>query len=165
MVASALVSLLVTTSTDECFQQLEEFLQRVMGLVQTQSMDLTVELDLTLGQARTVFALACAERPMAISELAERLGLSVAAQGRTVDRLVSLGVVERREAESDRRVKLVSLTERGLELSDAHGARKRQALRDVVDQLPESLRTGLSEALAPILAGDHLRPNDKKVPA
>jgi DNA-binding MarR family transcriptional regulator len=50
------------------------------------------------------------------SELGRRLGVSKQAAGKTVDRLVRLGYVERVAAESDARAKLVRLTPRGLDV-------------------------------------------------
>lgn len=162
MVADRLVSLLVSTSSVVLYDQLQDFLQRVMGVMHSRTGDVAADLDLTINQAKTVFLLACASEPMAISSIAEQVGISVAAQGRVIDRLVKLAVVERRESESDRRVKLVSLAPRGLQLADAHGEQKAQALREVVDQIPPDLCARLSAALEPILAGDHLRPNSRK---
>ena len=162
MVADRLVSVLVSTSSVVLYDQLQDFLQRVMGVMHSRTNDAAADLDLTINQAKTVFLLACAPEPMPISSIAEEVGISVAAQGRVIDRLVKLSVVERRESEFDRRVKLVSLAPRGLELADAHGEQKAQALRDVVDQIPPDLCARLSAALDPILAGDHLRPTRKK---
>ncbi|MEG9226942.1 MarR family winged helix-turn-helix transcriptional regulator [Aeromicrobium sp. Sec7.5] len=152
----------MSTSSDVLYDQLQDFLQQVMGVMHSRTNDVAAELDLTINQAKTVFLLACAPEALPISAIAEQVGISVAAEGRVIDRLVKLSVVERRESESDRRVKLVSLAPRGLELADAHGKQKAQALRDVVDQIPPDLCARLSAALDPILAGDHLRPTRKK---
>jgi DNA-binding MarR family transcriptional regulator len=162
MVADRLVFRLVSATSDVLYDQLQQFMQRVIGVMQSRANDVTADLDLTLNQARTVFLLACAPEPLPISAIAEEVGISVAAQGRVIDRLVKLSVVERRESTDDRRVKLVSLAPRGIELADAHGEQKAQALRDVVDQIPTDLCARLSAALEPILAGDHLRPTTRK---
>ncbi len=142
--------------TDVLYGQLQEFLQRVLAVMHSPSGDVATELDLTMNQARTVFVLAAESDPLPISVIAERVGLSVAAQGRVIDRLVKLDVAERRESTTDRRVKLVSLAPRGFELASQHGEQKAQALRSVVDHLPRDLCVRLSDALSPILAGDHL---------
>jgi len=162
MVADRLVFRLVSATSDVLYDQLQQFMQRVIGVMQSRANDVTADLDLTLNQARTVFLLACAPEPLPISAIAEEVGISVAAQGRVIDRLVKLSVVERRESTDDRRVKLVALAPRGIELADAHGEQKAQALRDVVDQIPTDLCARLSAALEPILAGDHLRPTTRK---
>ncbi|MCK5891390.1 MAG: MarR family transcriptional regulator [Aeromicrobium sp.] len=152
----------MSTSSVVLYDQLQEFLQRVMGVMQSRTGDAAADLDLTINQAKTVFLLARSPEPLAISTIAEEVGISVAAQGRVIDRLVKLAVVERRESEADRRVKLVSLAPRGLQIADAHGAQKAQALRDVVDQIPPDLCARLSAALEPILAGHHLCPTSRK---
>ncbi|MFJ8579078.1 MarR family winged helix-turn-helix transcriptional regulator [Micromonospora sp. NPDC093277] len=48
-------------------------------------------------------------------ELGQRLGVSKQAAGKTVDRLVALGYLERADDPADARRKLVRLTERGLD--------------------------------------------------
>lgn len=50
------------------------------------------------------------------SELGRRLGVSKQAAGKTVDRLVALGYVERADDPRDARRKLVRLTPRGLDM-------------------------------------------------
>jgi len=56
--------------------------------------------------------------PMGVtaSELGRRLGVSKQAAGKTVDRLVRLGYVERAASEADARAKLVRLTPLGVDL-------------------------------------------------
>ncbi|MFE9202591.1 MarR family winged helix-turn-helix transcriptional regulator [Micromonospora sp. NPDC007230] len=49
------------------------------------------------------------------SELGQRLGVSKQAAGKTVDRLVTLGYLERADDPADARRKLVRLTDRGLD--------------------------------------------------
>ncbi|MFC4148966.1 MarR family winged helix-turn-helix transcriptional regulator [Micromonospora mangrovi] len=49
------------------------------------------------------------------SELGQRLGVSKQAAGKTVDRLVALGYLERADDPADARRKLVRMTERGLD--------------------------------------------------
>jgi DNA-binding MarR family transcriptional regulator len=49
------------------------------------------------------------------SDIGRRLGVSKQAAGKTVDRLVALGYVERIDDESDARRKLVRLTPRGID--------------------------------------------------
>jgi DNA-binding MarR family transcriptional regulator len=56
------------------------------------------------------------------SELGRRLGVSKQAAGKTVDRLVRLGYVERAASESDARAKVVRLTPLGLDLLNRSAA-------------------------------------------
>ena len=56
------------------------------------------------------------------SELGRRLGVSKQAAGKTVDRLVRLGYVERAASEADARAKVVRLTPLGLDLLNRSAA-------------------------------------------
>ncbi|MDO9380950.1 MAG: MarR family transcriptional regulator [Nocardioidaceae bacterium] len=143
-------------SNERLYESLELFLQRVFSLVQGDAMERLVELDVTFSQARTTFLLSHVGEPVAITDIARRLGLSVAAAGRNVDQLVRLGIAERHEDPADRRVKLVTLSPTGLEVADQHLEQKRKALRILVDRLPEADSDRLHEALQPILQGDYL---------
>jgi DNA-binding MarR family transcriptional regulator len=146
----------VTTTSDELYGCLEEFLRRIFSLAEADATDLLVDLYVSLSQARTMFILAHVGDPVPISEVARRLGLSQAAAGRNVDQLVKLGILERHESAADRRVKLVSLSPRGFDIADHHIERKRAALRTISERLPVDYREQLIAALRPILAGDYL---------
>jgi len=152
----------VTTSSDDLYGCLEIFLQRLFSLAEADALDMLIELDLSFTQARTMFTLAHASEPMPINEIAQRLGVSVAAAGRNVDQLVKLDIATRLENPDDRRVKLVSLSTRGLEIADQHIEQKRRALRVFVDRLPTADCQHLADALQPILAGDYLHTSTKE---
>jgi DNA-binding MarR family transcriptional regulator len=136
---------------------LELLLQRLFGLAESEGLHVLAEVDLTWLQVRVTMLLACSE-PLPIHTVADRLGISIHAAGRTIDQLVDHRIVSRHESPTDRRVKLVSLTPRGLEIIDGHAAHKRQALQLFVDRLPDDHVTRLAEAVRPILAGDYLQP-------
>lgn len=125
-----------------------------------------VELDLTITQVRAVFLLAIHDRALPISEVADSLAVSAATAGRTVDRLVTLGLVDREEDPEDRRARRVSLTPTGQELADT----QREAMRDRITEfskaLPDDVATGLNDALQAALdaAPDHLRADDVCAP-
>ena len=63
-------------------------------------------------------ALRCLEpgHPIAMGALAHSLGCDASNVTGIVDRLDSLGLIERRFAKSDRRVRMLTLTERGVEV-------------------------------------------------
>ena len=141
---------------------LEEFFRRIFSLAEVDAADLLVDLDVSLSQARMMFVLAHVAEPVPIHEVARRLGLSQAAAGRTVDQLVRLGFVERHESADDRRVKLVSLSPRGIDIADQHIEQKRKAIRAVSERLPAEDCERLTAALRPILAGDYLSTSTKE---
>ena len=135
---------------------------RCMSSAEAQGIDRLVELELSISQAKTVFVLAQAAEPLPINAVADHIRLSVAATGRNIDRLVKMGLVERREDEKDRRVKLVTITKAGHDVADQHLEARRTALGAMVSRLSSDEADRLREALQPILAGDPLRPNTQE---
>ena len=71
-----------------------------------------LDLDLTVGQIRGLFALA-SHGPMTIGQVAERLRVRLPWASTVVDRLVEEGLVQRGEDPADRRRTLARLTPRG----------------------------------------------------
>ncbi len=153
------------TENDQLQEVLEQFLMRCMSGAEAEGIDRLVELELSISQAKTVFVLAQAADPLPIHAVAEHIRLSVAATGRNIDQLVKMGLVERREDENDRRVKLVTITKAGHEVADHHLEARRTALRAMVSQLSPDEAHRLRGALQPILAGDVLRPTTQETPA
>jgi DNA-binding MarR family transcriptional regulator len=151
----------VPKKSDELYEALAEFFQRIFSLAESGSMDSLIELDVSFTQARTMFLLAHTDGPLPINEIASQLGLSVAATGRNIDQLVRLGIVERHENPDDRRVKLVSLSPTGFEVADQQFEQKRRAVRKFVDRLSATEAENLTQALRPILAGESLRSTTK----
>jgi DNA-binding MarR family transcriptional regulator len=111
-----------------------------------------VELGLTFSQAHAL-RLLDPERPLPMSSLAERLFCDASNVTGIADRLEARGLVERRSAEGDRRVKALTLTEGGVELRDrvleimseppaaiaALSAADQRTLRDVLRRAVENL--------------------------
>ncbi|HEX2314499.1 MAG TPA: MarR family transcriptional regulator [Thermomonospora sp.] len=110
-----------------------------------------LELDLSLSQVRALFLVDRAPSPPALHELADGLGLSLAATGRAVDALVRHTLAERHEDPLDRRVKRITPTPAGRELVARVCASRRDDMRRFAESLTEEERTGLVKALAPIL--------------
>jgi DNA-binding MarR family transcriptional regulator len=112
-----------------------------------------VELGLTFSQAHAL-RLLDPERPLPMSSLAERLFCDASNVTGIADRLEARGLVERRSAEGDRRVKALTLTTDGVELRDrvleimseppaaiaALSAADQRALRDILRRAVEQLR-------------------------
>lgn len=70
---------------------------------------------LGLGQAgwTAIALIAKSEEPLSQSELALRVGVEGATMVATIDRLAAAGLVERHVSPTDRRVRLISLTQAG----------------------------------------------------
>ena len=97
-------------------------MQRLFGPQRKRFMALATEYELSPPQLGALKALD-PQRPVAMSELAGILGCDNSNVTGIVDRLEYRGLVERRPAEHDRRVKLLALTEDGRELRAAIGDR------------------------------------------
>jgi DNA-binding MarR family transcriptional regulator len=110
-------------------------------------------LSLTFAQAHAL-RLLDPERPLPMSSLAERLFCDASNVTGIADRLESRGLVERRSAEGDRRVKALTLTAAGVELREQVlavmseppaaiallSAADQRALRDILRRAVEHLR-------------------------
>ncbi|CRK52678.1 MarR family transcriptional regulator [Rhodococcus sp. RD6.2] len=147
----------MTTTPDQLFRALDEFVTRLMGIGEGEAMDRLIALDLSFSQVRTLFVLAQCGQPVPINEIADRLHLSVAAAGRNVDQLLHQGLLDRREDSADRRIKRVSLSDAGRTVVASHIEAKRDEVRAFTGRLPEPTRTQLFESLQAVLAGDALR--------
>jgi DNA-binding MarR family transcriptional regulator len=103
------------TATSSPAAEAWTLMQRLFGPQRKRFMALAGEHDLSPPQLGALKALD-PERPVAMSELAGILGCDNSNVTGIVDRLEYRGLVERRPAEHDRRVKLLALTEDGQEL-------------------------------------------------
>lgn len=74
-----------------------------------------MQLDLTMGQLKALFALA--DDALTVGQIATLLGIGQPAASTLVERLVQLGMVTRSEDAADRRRTLVRLTPAGAEMA------------------------------------------------
>lgn len=143
-----------TTKTDVSADRLAADLARLIAQVmkgdQTELFALVAELDLTIPQMRGLFVLSASDHALALTELAPRMGLSVAAAGRAVDGLVRIGLVSRSEDPSDRRVKRLALTADGRAALARITEARLAGLRRFAEGLGDADRAALSAALAGI---------------
>lgn len=141
-----------TVSTDQLAADLARFMGQVMKGDQGELFALIAELDLTMPQMRGLFMLDVSDHGIALTELAPRMGLSVAAAGRAVDGLVRLGFVSRSEDPDDRRVKRLALTGDGRAALERITAARLVGLRRFAEALGDAERDALGAALAEVLA-------------
>lgn len=105
-----------------------------------------VEDAVTLTQFRTMVVLR-AHGPARLNHLSERLQVNASTTLRTVERLITAGLVDRRENSEDRREVVIELTTRGEQLVDDVTARRRDAIEEIVRAMPARQRSVLVEAL------------------
>ncbi|MFD4505382.1 MarR family transcriptional regulator [Streptomyces sp. NPDC058457] len=134
---------------------MDELLRLVTAAVRNTQRDEIQMIDafkLTLTQYKIMTIVDSTQRSLSPSELSDRLGLSPAATSRAVDGLVRAGLVGRVEDPEDRRVKRLSLTEKGAEAVRPLWSARRTGLAGMVAGLTERQRADLVDALHPLLA-------------
>ena len=129
---------------------LAEFTERILHTEREKAVDHMAAAELTLSQVRMLFTLMHHGR-LATHELADEVELSLAAVVRAADRLVSTGMLDRREDPSDRRVKLLSLTPKADEMMATHFRIHTDKLRDMVGAMPDDVRRRLASAMTEAL--------------
>ena len=105
-----------------------------------------VGAELSVPQLRVLVVVAT-RGPQNLSAVAEALGFHPSNATRTVERLVSAGFLDRRDAPDDRRNVRLTLTKKGQRLVDSVFERRRAAIEQVVARMPESRRRALPAAL------------------
>ena len=105
-----------------------------------------VEDAVTLTQFRTMVVLH-AHGAARLNRLSDRLQVNASTTLRTVERLITAGLVDRRENAEDRREVVIELTERGRRLVDDVTSRRRSAIEEIVRAMPARQRHVLVEAL------------------
>lgn len=89
-------------------------------------------------------------KPISISDLARQLAISRQAVHQTIGEAMRHGVVELIDCESDKRIKLVRFTEKGMEMS----ATAAKSIAKIEKQLEARIGAADMEALQRILASD-----------
>jgi DNA-binding MarR family transcriptional regulator len=114
---------------------------------------------LTMSQCKALLALAgpgeCAE-PRQITEIAERLGLSLPAMSRAVDGMFRKRLITRVEDEQDRRVRRIAITAKGERLVAKLVSLRLASLEGFVSSLSDSQRRKLDVALDALLEREEI---------
>ena len=105
--------------------------------------------DLGMSQASwmTVAVAAKAKAPLAQIELANRVGVEGATMVAMLDRLAKAGLIERVPSETDRRVKLVTLTPAGAKLYDKVQTEAKAVRRQLLSGIDPKLLLAATELL------------------
>jgi DNA-binding MarR family transcriptional regulator len=108
-------------------------------------------LELSMTQIKLLHQLEGATRELTLKEAAELVLLSLPAASRTVEDLVQRGMVMRHEDEADRRMKRVSLTDRGRSVIRQLNAARLNGLEQFTQNLTDRERQALAGALEELL--------------
>ena len=128
-------------TTDDVLEAFAAFRPRMDSL----HMPDLLGVDVTMSQAKIVLLLASAgERHM--SELVQRLGISLSTVSGHVDRLVEQGLVARRADPADRRQVVVAPTRAALELAERFDQINSTQLRRLVDDMTPLERGEIARA-------------------
>lgn len=128
--------------------------QRLIALVNRKSAGESTSFmhasGLTMPQIVVLFALRRAEA--SISELAQRLRMSLPATSQLVDRLVEAGLIDRTEDAADRRVRRISILPAGLRYLEQFGEMRSREIEDALRSLSADTRALLAAALTRVVA-------------
>jgi DNA-binding MarR family transcriptional regulator len=108
------------------------------------------DVDLSFTQVKMILLLED-RGELSVKDVAGALNLSLPAASRAIDGLANRGLVDRREDETDRRSKIVSLRPGGRQIGEAMIASRQATYEEFAAELPEDERTALHAALLPIL--------------
>jgi DNA-binding MarR family transcriptional regulator len=86
-------------------------------------------------------------RAAAVSDIGAAMGVSNAAASQMIDRLVQLGLIDRREDRLDRRVRQVDLTEKGRQLIQQAMDVRRRWMEDLTARLTPEQQDAIVTAL------------------
>jgi DNA-binding MarR family transcriptional regulator len=139
-------------SPQQLSRELGRLVRHVARLQEGDVFGVAAATELTFSQLRALCVLETADRELALTELAPRLGLSPAATGRALDALHERGLVDRLPDPADRRIKRLALTDAGRETAHGVMSARGEALLRFAESLDDGERERLSQALAPVLA-------------
>jgi DNA-binding MarR family transcriptional regulator len=105
-----------------------------------------LDYDLTLQQLRA-FAVVYARRQAPVNQVADALGVKANVATGIVQRLVDRGLIERREDPADRRVRQLTVTDKGAALIEEVGAIVLSKGRKLLDRLTDTQLEQLRDIL------------------
>ena len=118
----------------------------ILATMQFSSRPDWMELDMTMAQIKALFTISQGEA-VAVSRIAEYLGVGQPTASHLVDRLVRQGFASRSESPTDRRVTLVRLTSEGVDLVRRLYQGGEEIYRSWVSELSDEERRDLLNGL------------------
>ena len=117
---------------ERALETFEAFQQRLMSI---HAPDFAA-LDVTMAQAKLLYVVAAAGE-LTMSEVANRVGVSISTASAAVDRLVAGGLLARGEDPSNRRQVRVSITPTGVDNLEQLRELSLRQLRDLLERVPD----------------------------
>jgi DNA-binding MarR family transcriptional regulator len=147
----------LAVSNAEVARQLAGLFQYIASASNREILPEISALDLSLTQVKALALLEERDQALSVGELAEGLGLSVAAMSRSVDGLVKRALVERAEDPADRRIKRVRTTPRARRAYQRIVAVRVATLERLIESLTNDERAKLAAALDALGERDEVR--------
>lgn len=130
-------------------QMLVELFQEILG-VEEMAVKKATNKQLTMTEIHTLVAIGSEDERM--SEVAQRLGVTISTLTTAIKKLESKGYVLREKDAGDRRVVHVTLTEKGKTTCEAHEGFHRRMIRAAVKELSEEEVSVLSSSVEQLKA-------------
>ena len=111
------------------------------------------ERDLSFTQIKALCAMDESSTERCVKDLAESMGVSLAAMSRAIDGLYERGFVDRNEDPVDRRMKRVRLTEAGRSMTSSLAEGRLAGIQEFLASLSDQEASALARALELILDG------------
>jgi DNA-binding MarR family transcriptional regulator len=118
---------------ERALETFEAFQQRLMSI---HAADFAA-LDVTMAQAKLLYVVAAAGE-LTMSEVAQRVGVSISTASAAVDRLVATGLLARSEDPSNRRQVRVSITATGIENLEQLRELSLRQMRELLERVPDA---------------------------
>lgn len=131
---------------EEDLNRYESLMERLVTAYRARITKICKETELTPPQFFALHTLK-EQGQIKMSPLADALGLSMGAASTLIDRLVTRGYVGRLTDPTDRRAVFVNLTEAGHKVLEEANAAKRQLIREIFRELPDTARAQLLNGL------------------
>ncbi len=121
----------------------------LVGVAAQSLADVQEALSMTQWRALVIIA---SRGPIHLTALADALKVHPSNATRTVDRLVGIGLVDRKDNPTDRRHLALTLTRKGRKAVDTVMHRRSSAIADIVQRMPSASREHLAQVLSEFAA-------------
>jgi DNA-binding MarR family transcriptional regulator len=144
------------TVVDEVIAGFDALMHRLAGSHAPEFLEIAV----TMPQAKLLYLLGAAGE-LHMSELVQRLGVSLSTVSGLVDKVVDQGLASRRDDTADRRQVVVALTPAGTAFIDRFRELNARQMRELLELLDDADLARVTGALAALtVAAAHLAPNE-----